>query len=122
MINETIFDDIKQINGYLGSGLSQFTGELLLHDYINENLKLEETLVTFNDVFRNSHSLSQHLSLGKLEIMELTTTDSKILMACSGENSPIHLHLFAVFKKDGNVALAKLIMPRILNKAVKELT
>ncbi len=88
-----------------GSGLSQFTGELLLHDYINENLKLEETLVTFNDVFRNSHSLSQHLSLGKLEIMELTTTDSKILMACSGENSPIHLHLFAVFKKDGNVAL-----------------
>jgi hypothetical protein len=54
--------------------------------------------------------------------MELTTTDSKILMACSGENSPIHLHLFAVFKKDGNVALAKLIMPRILNKAVKELT
>jgi predicted regulator of Ras-like GTPase activity (Roadblock/LC7/MglB family) len=122
MINESIFNDIKQINGYLGIGISQYTGELLLFDKTNENIKLEETSVTFNDVFRSSHSLSKQLSLGKTEIMEITTADAKILMACSGENTSLHLHLFAIFKKDGNVALAKMIIPRILNKSLSALS
>jgi predicted regulator of Ras-like GTPase activity (Roadblock/LC7/MglB family) len=122
MINESIFDDIKQINGYLGVGISQYTGDLLLFDKANEKINLEETSVIFNDVFRSSHSLSQKLSLGKTEIMEITTENAKILMACSGENSSIHLHAFAIFKNDGNVALAKMILPRILNKAVAELS
>jgi len=122
MINESIFNDIKQINGYLGVGISQYTGELLLLDKANDNINLEETSVIFNDVFRSSHSLSKKLSLGKTQIMEITTDNAKILMACSGENSSVHLHVFAIFKNDGNVALAKMILPRILNKSVTELS
>ena len=122
MINESIFNDIKQINGYLGVGISQYTGELLLVDKANESINLEETSVIFNDVFRSSHSLSKKLSLGKTQIMEITTDHAKIIMACSGENTSIHLHVFAIFKNDGNVALAKMILPRILNKSVAELS
>ncbi len=122
MINESIFDDIKQINGYLGVGISQYTGDLLLFDKANDKINLEETSVIFNDVFRSSHSLSKKLSLGKTEIMEITTEHAKILMACSGEDTTVHLHVFAIFKNDGNVALAKMILPRILNKSVAELS
>ena len=122
MINESIFDDIKQINGYLGVGISQYTGELLLFDKANSKINLEETSIIFNDVFRDTHALSKKLSLGHTEIMEISTEKSKILMACSGENSPIHIHLFAIFKKDGNVALAKIILPKIINKAISELS
>ena len=122
MINESIFDDIKQINGYLGVGISQYTGELLLFDKANENINLEETSIIFNDVFRSSHALSKKLSLGKTEIMEITTEKAKILMACSGENASLHVHIFAIFKNDGNVALAKMLLPRILNKTLSELS
>jgi predicted regulator of Ras-like GTPase activity (Roadblock/LC7/MglB family) len=122
MINESIFDDIKQINGYLGVGISQYTGELLLFDKKNSEINLEETSIIFNDVFRSSHTLSKKLSLGKTEIMEITTDNAKILMACSGETASIHLHVFAIFKNDGNVALAKMILPRILSKSVTELS
>jgi len=122
MINESIFDDIKQINGYVGVGISQYTGELLLFDKANSKINLEETSIIFNDVFRDTHALSKKLSLGHTEIMEISTEKSKILMACSGENSPIHIHLFAIFKKDGNVALAKIILPKIINKAISELS
>jgi len=122
MINESIFDDIKQINGYLGVGISQYTGDLLLFDKVNDKINLEETTVIFNDVFRSSHSLSTKLALGKTEIMEITTEQSKILMACSGENNSLHLHAFAIFKNDGNVALAKMILPRILSKSVSQLS
>jgi len=122
MINESIFDDIKQINGYMGVGISQYTGELLLFDKSDSNINLEETSVIFNDVFRDTHALSTKLSLGHTQIMEISTEKSKILMACSGEDSSVHLHLFAIFKKDGNVALAKMILPKVMNKAVSELS
>ena len=121
MINESIFNDIKQVNGYLGVGISQYTGDIILIDKANSKINLEETAIIFNDVFRNSHSLSKNLSLGKTKLMEITTEDAKILMGCSGVDSPIHLHIFAIFKDDGNVALAKLVLPRILNKAISEL-
>ena len=122
MINESIFDDIKQINGYLGIGISQYTGELLLFDKENDKINLEETSVIFNDLFRNSHTLSKKLSLGRTEIMEITTEKAKILMACSGENASVHIHVFAIFRNDGNVALAKMVLPKILNKSVSELS
>ncbi len=122
MINESIFDDIKQINGYLGAGISQYTGELLLFNKSDEKINLEETAVIFNDVFRSSHSLSQKLSLGKTELMEISTENAKILMACSGEDSDLHLHVFAIFSHDGNVALAKMVLPKILREAVNALS
>ncbi len=122
MINESIFEDIKQINGYLGVGISQYTGELLLFDKENESINLEETAVIFNDLFRSSHSLSKKLSLGRTEIMEISTEKSKILMACSGEDSSVHIHAFAIFKNDGNVALAKMILPKIIKISVDELS
>ncbi len=122
MINESIFDDIKQINGYLGAGISQYTGELLLFNKSDEKINLEETAVIFNDVFRSSHSLSQKLSLGKTELMEISTENAKILMACSGEDSALHLHVFAIFSHDGNVALAKMVLPKILREAVNALS
>ena len=122
MISESIFNDIKQINGYLGIGISQYTGDLLLFDKANSNINLEETAVIFNDVFRSSHSLSKKLSLGKTTIMEITTESAKILMACSGEDASVHLHAFAIFQQDGNVALAKMILPKILKESVAELS
>jgi len=122
MINESIFEDIKQINGYLGIGISQYTGDLLLFDKADSNINLEETAVIFNDVFRSSHSLSKKLSLGKTKIMEITTENAKILMACSGEDASVHLHAFAIFQQDGNVALAKMVLPKILKESVAELS
>ncbi len=122
MINESIFDDIKQVNGYMGVGISEYTGEILLSDKVNNEINLEETAVIFNDIFRNSHSLSHKLSLGRTKIMEIITDNAKILMACSGENSSVHLHAFAIFKNDGNVALAKMILPRIMSKSVSALS
>ena len=122
MINESIFNDIKEINGYLGIGISQYTGEILLFEKENNSINLEETAVIFNDLFRNSHSLSKKLSLGRTEVMEIVTESAKILMACSGEDTPVHIHVFAIFKKDGNVALAKMVLPKILNKSVSELS
>ncbi len=42
-------------------------------------------------------------------------------MGCSGEESRVHLHMFAVFQADGNVALGKMALKKTLPKAVEML-
>ena len=121
MLNEDICDTIKGMDGYLGIGISKYTGELILSHESDKNINLEKTAMAFNNVFRTSHELSSKLSLGHTEVMEITTGNSKILMACSGEYSDLHIHIFAIFKRNGDATLAKMLLPRVLRKAVVKL-
>ena len=121
MLDAGICDTIKGMDGYLGIGISKYTGELILSHESDKSINLEETSIAFSDVFRTSHALSSKLSLGETEVMEITTGNSKILMACSGEHSKLHVHIFAIFKKSGDVTLAKMLLPRVLRKAVVKL-
>ena len=54
--------------------------------------------------------------------MEIHTEKSVVLMGCSGEDARVHVHIFAVFSKDGNVALGKMGLKKILPKAVEMLS
>jgi predicted regulator of Ras-like GTPase activity (Roadblock/LC7/MglB family) len=122
VLNEDICKTIKDMNGYLGVGIAKYTGELIFFDESDKSINLEETAKAFNDVFRSSHALSTKLSFGQTEVMEITTATKTILMACSGEHSKLHVHMFSVFKKGGDVTLAKMLLPRVLRKAVVKLS
>ncbi len=49
MLNSSIFDDIKQVYGYLGVGISEYTGEILLFDNKTDVTKLEEASLIINE-------------------------------------------------------------------------
>jgi predicted regulator of Ras-like GTPase activity (Roadblock/LC7/MglB family) len=121
-MDESILEDLAAVKGYLGSAISNYTGECLICDADKLTGNLEEVSATFNDIFRDSHAVSKRLSLGSTQIMEIHTEKAVILMGCSGEDSRVHLHMFAVFKSDGNVALGKMTLKRILPKAVEMLS
>jgi len=121
-MDESILDDLSSIKGYLGGAINNYTGECLVCDAAKLSGNLEETSATFNDVFRDSHKISNNLKLGATEIMEIHTEKAVILMGCSGEDARVHLHMFAVFSKDGNVALGKMALKKILPKAVEMLS
>jgi len=120
-MDETILEDLSSVKGYLGGAISNYTGECLVCDAEKLTGNLEEVSSTFNDIFRDSHAVSQKLSLGATQLMEIHTEKAVIIMGCSGEDSRVHLHIFAVFKSDGNVALGKMALKKILPKAVEML-
>lgn len=121
-MDESIMERLQDISGYMGGAISNYTGECLVCDAARISGNLEETSATFNDIFRKSHKVSNDLKLGKTEIMEIHTEKSIILMACSGEDERVHIHLFAVFAKDGNSALGKMAIKKILPQAVEMLS
>ena len=121
-MDESIMEGLQSIKGYLGGAINNYTGECLVCDAQRLTGNLEETSATFNDVFRDSHKISKNLKLGRTEIMEIHTEKGKILMGCSGEDARIHLHIFAIFASDGNVALGKMAINKILPQAVDSLS
>ena len=120
-MDESILASLSDVKGYLGGAVNNYTGECLVCDAAKLSGNLEETSATFNDIFRDSHKVSKNLKLGATEVMEIHTEKAVILMACSGEDARVHLHIFAVFSSDGNVALGKMALKKVLPKAVEML-
>ena len=120
-MDDSILDGLKDINGYLGSAISNYTGEILIADAHKVTGSLEEASLTFNESFRHLHGVSKKLNLGETSAMEVEMDKAVVIMICSGEDTRLHLHAFAIFKKDGSVALAKLELKKVLEKAVSTL-
>ncbi|RLA75024.1 MAG: hypothetical protein DRG30_04860 [Epsilonproteobacteria bacterium] len=121
-MDESIMESLQSVKGYLGGAINNYTGECLICDAQRLSGNLEETSATFNDVFRDVHKISRNLNLGATDIMEIHTEKGKIIMGCSGEDARVHLHIFAIFAPDGNVALGKMALAKILPHAVEELS
>lgn len=121
-MDESIFDELTGINGYLGAAISNFTGELLVSHVVKVGGNLEEASLTFNESFRGLHAVANKLNLGNAIAMEAEMEKATVLMICSGEDARMHLHAFAIFKKDGSIALAKMQLKKILDKAVETLS
>jgi predicted regulator of Ras-like GTPase activity (Roadblock/LC7/MglB family) len=121
-MDESMMEGLQSIKGYLGGAINNYTGECLVCDAQKLSGNLEEVSATFNDIFRDSHAVSKNLKLGATKIMEIHTEKGKVLMGCSGEDSRVHLHIFAIFTEDGNVALGKMALNKILPEAVKALS
>ncbi len=119
---ENALDPLKGINGYKGAAIADFTGEVLVSDSSNLSGDIEFTSATFNDIFRAAHKASKDLDLGATEIMDIHTENAVVLMGCSGEASRSHIHVFVIIAKDGNQALAKMAMRKVLPAIVDELT
>jgi len=121
-MDESIMEGLQSVKGYLGGAINNYTGECLICDAQRLSGNLEETSATFNDIFRESHKVSKNLKLGTTKVMEIETENGRVLMGCSGEDARVHLHIFAIFSNDGNIALGKMALKKILPQAVDSLS
>ncbi len=114
-------DALKKINGYKGAAISDYTGEILVSDTGSLQGDLALSAATFNDIFRSAHQASKDLGLGVTHTMQIMTEEGIVMMACSGEESRVHIHVFAILEKDGNQALAKMALNKLVPDIVEEL-
>ncbi len=120
MIDKSIFSDLTKVNGYMGAVLSDYTGEVLVSD-TDKVKKLDETSMRFNEDFRNIHDVTESLGLGHTQSMDIKAENAIVVMACSGSESRVHLHAFAIFAKDGSIALGRMAIDNVIAQALEEL-
>ncbi len=122
MSMEANLEELRSIKGYKAAALMNYTGEVLAADSIDEDVDLDNVGAVFNDIFRSSHEAAGKVGLQVCTELTMKTPNGLIIMACSGVDAPVHFHLIAILDKDGNQALAKMQLDKMIPKMMDELS
>lgn len=121
MALETHLADLKEVKGYKASGILNFTGEILVGDSIDPNIDVAYLGATFNDIFRTAHTACEKIGLEPCREATFVAPLGIVVIRCSGAKSRVHFHVLSVVAADGNQALAKMKMERMVQPVMDEL-
>jgi len=126
MINfEQNMKKLKGINGYLGSAVLNFAGETLYMDENDTGMDIAYSASIFNDAFRMMSESSLDVGFSEASFVETKTHDGHVFLINSageqmGDNFS-KINVFSVFRDDGNVALAKMVIDKVSKTMSKEM-
>ncbi len=116
---------LRSVSGYLGSAVLNFAGETLYLDEENTGVDIAYSASIFNDAFRSISEASLDVGFADASFVETKTHDGHVfLINSAGDQSGDNfsrLNVFAIFRDDGNVALAKMIIERTSQRMSKEM-
>jgi len=107
---------LRSVNGYLGSAVLNYSGETLYVDNDNTGTDIPYSASIFNDAYRMISESSLDVGFSEASSIEAKTLDGHVFLINSAgvlsENTFSKINVFAIFRDDGNVALAKMIMDK----------
>jgi hypothetical protein len=107
---------LRGVNGYLGSAVLNYSGETLYIDEENTGADIGYAAAIFNDSFRQINEASLDVGFSDISSFETKTEDGHVfLMKSAGANEEevyANIDIFCIFRDDGNIALAKMIIDR----------
>lgn len=117
MINfDEYMKKLRNVHGYLGSAILNYSGETLYLDEENTGADIGYASAIFNDSFRQINEASLDVGFSDISSFETKTEDGHVfLMKSSGvqsTQSDSKISIFCIFRDDGNIALAKMIIDR----------
>lgn len=117
---------LRSVHGYLGSAVLNFAGETLYIDEENTGIDIAYSASIFNDAFRSISEASLDVGFSDASFVETKTHDGHVFLINSvGDQSGDNfskLNVFAIFRDDGNIALAKMLIDRTSQTMSKELS
>jgi len=122
---ETPMKKVASVSGYIGSAILNYAGETLYLDEDNTGVDIAYAASIFNDAFKMVSESSLDIGFSEAAFVETRTADGHIFLMSStahqGSDNFNKLNMFAVFRDDGNIALAKMMMDRLSTNLSKEL-
>jgi len=116
---------LRAVNGYLGSAVLNYSGETLYVDNDNTGTDIPYSASIFNDAYRMVSESSLDVGFSEAASIEAKTLDGHVFLINSkgvlSEDNFSKINVFAIFRDDGNVALAKMIMDKASKSMSEEL-
>jgi len=114
---------LKGVKGYLGSAILNKSGETLYLDEEGTNSDIVYSASVFNDAFLEISESSLDIGFSATNMLEARTTDGHVFLIKSVEADEItgSLTFFSIFKDNGNVPLAKMVIDRSAVRILKEI-
>ncbi|MBN1327509.1 MAG: hypothetical protein JW996_06135 [Candidatus Cloacimonetes bacterium] len=116
-----LLEEFKDIKGFLAAGILDFTGEIL--DTLSETKKIDLAVVgaTFTDILRSANDASGKIGLELTNEMTIVTPQGTVMMASTGINAPVNAIVIVVLDSEGNQALTKMKIKKVIPKLIVEL-
>jgi predicted regulator of Ras-like GTPase activity (Roadblock/LC7/MglB family) len=111
---------LQNINGYRAFAVMNFTGEILENDSKDPNIDLNYLCAMFNDIFLSAHKVCEKTGFDESLETTIVTPKGIVLMRCSGIQSKTHIHVIAILEPNGNHALMKMEMERMMPALLDE--
>ncbi len=116
---------LRAVNGYLGSAVLNYSGETLYVDNDNTGTDIPYSASIFNDAYRMVSESSLDVGFSEASSIEAKTIDGHVFLINSAgtlsSDNFSKINVFAIFRDDGNVALAKMIMTKASESMSQEL-
>jgi predicted regulator of Ras-like GTPase activity (Roadblock/LC7/MglB family) len=112
---------LKEVKGFKAAGIMNYTGEMLATESSDPNIDLDLVGATFNDIFRSAHEASKKIGLDACKETTISTPKGTVIMRCSGVDAKSHFHLIGIMAADGNQALMKMQIEKIVPAVMEEL-
>ena len=105
---------LKGVNGYLGAAILNKEGETLYLDEEGTNSDIAYSASVFNDAFLEISESSIDIGFASTNMLEARTKDGYVFIIKSvvGNDKTSQLTFFSIFKENGNVPLAKMVIDR----------
>lgn len=114
---------LQQVNGYLGAAVLNYTGETLYAENEHTGTDIAYAATIFNDTFRTISETSLDIGFAEATSVETKTQDGHVFLVNSAGahngNEFAKINVFCIFRDDGNIALAKMILDKA-SKAISD--
>ena len=116
---------LRSVDGYLGSAVINYMGETLYIDHKRTGVDVEYSASLFNDALRKISKSTLDVGLSDAAFVETRTFDGHVFLISSAgdqyEDNFSKLNVFAIFRDDGNVGLAKMIIDKTSQRISKKM-
>jgi len=119
-------EKLRSVHGYLGSAVLNYSGETLYIENESTGTDIGYSSAIFNDSFRMISESSLDVGFSEASSIEAKTQDGHVfLMKSAGEHGKddfSKINIFCIFRDDGNIALAKMIIDKSSKSMAEELS
>jgi predicted regulator of Ras-like GTPase activity (Roadblock/LC7/MglB family) len=116
---------LRSVDGYLGSAVLNYSGETLFVDQKKTNIDIAYSAAVFNDALRVVSDSSSDIGLSDASFLEIKTFDGHVFLINSTgdfyDDELSKLNVFALFRDDGNIGLAKMVIDRTSKRLSEKL-
>jgi len=107
-------NELKNINGYKASAILNVNGEILESDSKDPNIDLGYISAMFNDIFLSANKVCEKIGFEENRETTIVTAKGIVLMRSSGVQSRTRIHVITILESDGNQALMKMEIERMM--------
>jgi len=112
-------EKLSGVKGYLGSGVFTPTGEMLEGTSMISGIHQELAGAAINDTLLHAQEMTEDIGMGRADFLQIDSDMGTVIVRCH-KDGDIHFHTILYLKKEGNVAMGKLLLKKAIEGLAQE--